>query len=182
MNRVIKFKGKRIDNGEWGYGNFVEKTRWDLHKDYFVTWNSLTKNQNDLLTDSEYIEEQVDHYTIGQFTGLYDKNGKEIYEGDILHIREYDNELFDNFNDVPNRFELFSIDEIRGKLRKEYITPVTWIDGVFCFSSEYNKPNYRDDMLLCCLFGDMRRSSTIFEFEIIGNIHENPEFIEGGGK
>lgn len=66
MNREIKFRGKRIDNGEWVYGYLADE-------DYINDINSI---------DLSSIE--VDRDTIGQFTGLFDKNGKEIYEGDIL--------------------------------------------------------------------------------------------------
>ncbi|MFK2514390.1 YopX family protein [Bacteroides fragilis] len=66
MNREIKFRGKRIDNGEWVYGYLADE-------DYINDINSI---------DLSSIE--VDRGTIGQFTGLFDKNGKEIYEGDIL--------------------------------------------------------------------------------------------------
>lgn len=72
MNREIKFRGKRIDNGEWVYGYLADE-------DYINDIDSI---------DLSSIE--VDRDTVGQFTGLFDKNGKEIFEGDILLVDDYE--------------------------------------------------------------------------------------------
>lgn len=76
--REIKFKGKRVDNGEWIYGFPIP--------DYILDISDF--NQDCINWRCQLIE--VENGSIGQYTGLHDKNGKEIYEGDILKFSDVD--------------------------------------------------------------------------------------------
>ena len=93
MKREILFRGKRTDNGEWVYGNLIDSDSIvgeivDFDEEYFIPefWY------------------KVDPETVGQFTGLTDKNGTKIFDGDI--VRLYD----DSEDELVNGAIVFNAD------------------------------------------------------------------------
>ena len=131
--REILFRGKRVDNGEWVYGWFCrvgDKYANIVEKDTEVLCSVSTK-------------------TIGQYTGLTDKNGKKIFEGDIVDITQYDN--------------------IYHKVHRCCRSKVFFSN--FAFRTNV-APDYEDEEPLSYWFWHD------CDFEIIGNIHDNPELLE----
>ena len=128
MNEII-FRGKRVDNGEWVEGYFVNLWLMHYHK------------HQPIITDNNAVSYDVDPSTVGQYTGLTDKNGKRIFEGDIVKT--------DKFSE-PN---------------KQYIIKYDLQFGAFIGQDRYN-------LYFVTFDGDSG------EFEVIGNIHDNPELLK----
>lgn len=156
--RNIEFRGKM--SGEWIFGSLIS---YPEDSNYFI--REQVKKQGSDRYETYLIE---DSETLGQFTGLSDKNGIKIYEGDILKFKEYKNLSWDE-----ESFKSFSLEERKGKLIDHYISQVYWEEGNFLFDIS--------ESCQCCLsacFGNQLMQSPIYDFEIIGNIHDNPELLK----
>ena len=132
--REILFRGKK-QNGEWLYGDLVH------YGDKILIFSENAQNSPDYY---EVIPE-----TVGQFTGLTDKNGVKIFEGDFLNV------------------EMFKIDI-------GYFNSVFFCESIQnykCISTEYQgNQNFIEDDSKYCL-GNYKKV-------VIGNIHDNPELLK----
>lgn len=145
--RTIKFRGKRLDNGEWIYGgyHFEHGFAKDNEKHYITVYETLGA-----FTYNKFV--LVEPETVGQFTGLLDKNGNKIFEGDVIDI-----------NQTVNGCNLFEIvwDKTQWNARYfiEMITPRLY---------EYNFNELVDANI------DVYEK----EIEIVGNIHDNGDLYK----
>lgn len=137
MKREIEFRGKRIDNGEWVYG--------DLMQDVFCNVYINPVESSFVRLDRHEVRPE----TVGQFTGLLDKNGKKIFDGDVVNI---------HYKYKPT---------IKAQIEFEYCGLVLSVDGYLstCFNHAFEQLKNKGLRLHDVL-------------EVIGNIHDNEELLK----
>jgi uncharacterized phage protein (TIGR01671 family) len=136
--REIKFRGKDIKTRQWVYGYYFQG---------FTGISYILVMHDHILRMTEMYE--VDPSTIGQYTGLHDKNGVEMYEGDVVEL--------------TNTYK---------GMNTKSIVEIDFIDFTFAgkWADEYSPSGYMYNPLGSYNF-------PIVTIEVIGNIYENPELI-----
>ena len=151
--RDIIFRAKRTDNGEWVEGRNIsayENPNTEKREFYIVQsgtgFAAMFDNDTGNITtivfaNTDNCMQKVDPETVGQFTGLTDKNGKKIFEGDVVMIPGSKMMGLPAPVDYNNQGAVFHI-------RRKGFQPITLWDA----------------------------SESVV---VIGNIHDNPELLEG---
>lgn len=148
MNKEILFRGKSLKDNEWTEGYYCRYDWTGEEKDYIIP---------DYSKASYGVE--VESNTIGQYTGLTDKNGTKIFDGDIVRIGRYFNNNFYTEDNYVCRY-----DTNTASFKFYYIVPKDIAD--------VNKYAILGDGTT---LSDMGRGFTI---EVIGNIYDNSDLIE----
>lgn len=145
--REILFRGKRVDNGKWVEGAFIpdalETTQGTFELDGYIKPVGCTKE--------ERMMAEVDRETVSQYTGLTDRNGKRIFEGDIVRVTDDADEVCDHSTNSDTGIGVV-----------EFVCGLWYVGG-------HDSPNNG--------LWDLQQVCYI---EVIGNIHDDKELLERG--
>lgn len=135
--REILFRGKRLCNGKMMFGSLFCCNDGD----FFIVTDGFHRNHY-----------KVDPDTVGQFTGLTDKNGKKIFEGDILTIAR-------KMDGMGTYYLPTLVSPVNVEVKWDFCG---WMWETLCVDKRYIQ---------------FPEAWCYFECEIIGNIHDNPELL-----
>lgn len=168
--REIEFRGKRIDNGEWVYGYFIRA----LDIENTPIKNCIIENMTSVTIGGGCVKQdyyEIDLETLGQYTGLKDKNETKIFEGDIVEFET-------NVNCITSELKPYWKDCIE----KQYsLGGGTWWVRKDQALVQWNSKDGMWDLKVYNN-GRYKRKSKLFTYResgyvVIGNIYDNPELI-----
>ena len=149
MGREILFRGKRKDTGEWVEGSYVL-----LEEIHFIIPPQLEIDDNLCAEVPKFVLIQPE--TLGQYTGVEDKNGKPIYEGDI----------------VTNKWCFYHEHSVvKFGEHKHWTMTSDYKCGMLGFYVDHPYDEHQSQRKDLMYFAG--------NCEVVGNIHDNPELLEG---
>lgn len=155
MAREIKFRGK-TDNGNWLFGEIISLNNHKYIAPEDGDWfDFIPWVPNNVFHAPDSDEYEVDKETIGQYIGMRDKNGEEIYEGDIVYVRMRDGS--DCYCVIGFNEELLGFG-----IMDEYAYHSKMQGHIRNFDNGFMHRLYKDSLI----------------FEVRGNIHDNPKLIK----